>query len=78
MDVDDPRAQSRRGGYGAGNSVGDIVKFQVEKNAIATARQFLDDTRPVTRKEATADFEAADQPSEFIGERARLGCGINV
>ena len=71
-------AQRRRGGHCACNGVRDVVKLQIEKNAIAACGELLDDAWTLAREQVAADLEPANGPSQLIGERPRLGSGVDV
>jgi len=54
------------------------VKLQVQKYAVASCRNLFDNRWSTPREKAAADLEAANEPSQPVGERARLAGGIDV
>src|SRR6266850_3612255 len=69
MDVHELHAaHRRRREHGAGNGVGNVVKFQVEEHARAQGRDFFDCCRPCRREELVADFEHAYKIGDLLGE----------
>ena len=56
--------------HGAGDGVGDVVEFQVEKDADRpSSASCSDERRPLAREETAADLESADDAAQFVGER---------
>ena len=66
--VDHPRARRHRGLHRAGDGVRDVVKLQIEEDAIALARELADHRRSRGREELLADLEAADRSAQRVGE----------
>ena len=78
MNVDHPSAEARAGGNGAGHRIRDVVKLQVEEDAVTARRKLLDNRWPLAREKTAPDLESADQPPQRVGERARFSGGIDV
>ena len=78
MHVDHPRAQPRGRTNRACDGVGDVVKLQIEEDAIASRGELLDDRRPQAGEQATADLETADRAAQRIGQRPRLSGRVDV
>jgi len=52
-----------------GNSVGDVVKFQIEKHRPAGLSELANDFRSGAGEEFAADFESANDRRQLCGQR---------
>src|SRR5437016_1243989 len=68
----------RRGKHGAGNGVGYVVEFQVEKNAGAQGSNFLYRRRTRGRKELVANLEHAHKIGNLLCELRRTRKRIEI
>jgi hypothetical protein len=78
MDVDHPDAQPRGGPNRAGHGRRDVVKLQIEKDAIAACRELGRQRRTLAREQTTADLETTDCAAQSIRKHARVRDGIDV
>jgi len=65
--------QRRRGKHSAGNGVGNVVEFQVEKNARAECRNFFNGSGTCGGKKLVADLEHTDNVGDLLCEFQRAG-----
>jgi hypothetical protein len=78
VDVDHPDSESSGRANRASHRVRDVVKLEVEKDAVAPADEFLNQPRTVAGEKAAANFEAADEPTQSIRERSRIVYGVDI
>jgi len=58
--------------------VRDVVKLEIEEDAVATADQLFDQPRTMTGEQPAANFEAADEPAEPIREPSPIVYRIDI
>ena len=78
MHVHHPGAGGYRRPHRAGHGIGNVVEFQVEKHAVATAGQLVHHGRSGRREQLLADLVAADRSTQQVGQRNRLGGGVDI
>src|SRR5207245_9463899 len=79
VDVDELHsAHRRRGKYGAGDSVGNIVEFQVEEDTCAQRGDFFDGGRTRGGKKLAADLEHSYKIGNQAGKSECGGQGVNI
>ena len=78
MDVDHPRAKTRRRCHGPSDRIRDVVKFEVEEDAITLSGQFFDDGWSVAGEQPAADFEPAGETTKSVGEAPGLVGRVDV
>jgi hypothetical protein len=76
--VHHPHAERRRGSDGRRDRVGDVVKFQIQEDAVAPIGERADDRRPFGREQAAADLESARDVPQRRGELQRAGAALHV
>src|SRR5262249_17384380 len=62
----------------SGHRVRDVVKLEIQKDAIAATHELLDEPRTMTREQAAADLEAADQSPQPVREFPRIVHRVDI
>src|SRR5271154_3999204 len=68
----------RGGGDGAGHGIGNIVKFEIEEDFEAQAREFFDRSRAFRCEELQSDLEKARRTAKATRQGAGRTQAVNV
>jgi hypothetical protein len=78
VNVHHPHTEARRGGDRRLHRVRNVVKFQVEEDAVAPFDQRAHDRGTLQREQTLADLEPANRAPQFIGELQRAAAALHV